>query len=548
MKVVKEVTTIGQYLIDKLKEIELEHVFGIPGDYVINFFKKLEESTIKTVGTCSEQGAAFAADGYARRNGIGAVCVTYCVGGLNTVNAIAGAYAEKAPVIVISGAPGMDERDSDYLLHHSIRDFDSQYKVFKNVTCASTQLNDPATAIYEIDRVIETCIEQKRPVYIELPRDMVAKEVIIPPPKTKQGKVYDQQALKEALSEAIEIIKDAHKPVIIGGVEIRRYHQENLFLELVEKSGFPYSTTFLGKSLIDESHPQFQGVYLAKMGKDSIRKAIEESDCVIMLGTVMADTNLGTAQLSPANTIYASVEEVCIKHHYYKNIDLSAFMQGLIDALKELQIQSDNNIQNHTNYQPVAGSPLKISRFIDRLGKFLPDNSIVVSDVGDCLFASANLQMRKNSRYYGPVFYTSMGYAIPAALGIQIKNPELRPIIIVGDGAFQMTGHEISCFALHKLNPIIFVINNHGYTTQRFLKEGSYNNIQNWNYHKITELVGGGIGFEVKTEDELESVLEQVQNNTDCFSIVNLHFDKMDRSETLYRLTSQLGAKIKCAN
>jgi len=373
---------------------------------------------------------------------------------------------------------------------------------------------------------------------------MVNQEVTIPPKITKPAKKYNENALKEAVKEAVSLIKAAKKPAIIGGVEIRRYHQEDLFLELVEKSGFPYSTTFLGKSLLDESHPQFLGVYLAKLGKESIRKYIEESDCVIMLGTVMADTNLGTAQLDISKTIYATVDEICIKHHYYKNIDLTAFIRALIEEVEKLDIKPTFTTQEKEEYTPVKGQKMTISRFFNRLNHFLFENCLVISDVGDCLFGSANLQIPKNSRYYGPVFYTSMGYAIPAALGVQINKPEMRPIVIVGDGAFQMTGYEVSCYAKYGLNPIVFVINNHGYTTQRYLKEGSYNNIQNWNYHKITELVNGGQGFEVRTEDELEIALEKAYANKDSFSVINVHFDKLDRSNTLYRLTSQLGQKI----
>lgn len=541
-----KVTTIGQYLIDKLQKIGLEHVFGIPGDYVINFFKKLEESPLETVGTCTELGAAFAADGYARMNGVGAVCVTYCVGGLNTVNAIAGAYAEKAPVIVISGAPGMNERDSNYLLHHSIRDLNSQFKIFENVTVASTQLEDPVTAIYEIDRVIDACLEHKRPVYIELPRDMVNKECEIPPSRTKLPKKVNEDVLKEALKEATDMVKAAKKVVIIGGAELRRFHLENLFLEMVEETGYPYSTSFLGKSLIDEAHPQFLGVYLGKIGKENVRKHIEEADCVIMLGVIMSDTNLGTSQLDISKTVFATVEEVCVKHHYYKDVDLKSFIKGLISELKR-DDKGDVTVNDNKKVEfiPEAKAPLKISRFFDRLNNFLFENCIVVSDVGDCLFGSANLQIPADCRYYGPVFYTSMGYAVPATIGIQVKHRDKRPIVIVGDGAFQMTGFEASCFVLHNLNPIVFVINNHGYTTQRFLKDGSYNEIQNWNYNKLPEVIGGGLGLEVKTEGELEEALVKAKENTGSFTIINLHFDKFDRSETLFHLTQHLGQSVR---
>ena len=537
-------TTIGRYLIDTLHRLGVEDIFGIPGDYVINFFSLLQEGPIRTIATSTEQGAAFAADGYARSNGLGAVCVTYSVGGLNTVNAIAGAYAEKAPVVVISGAPGVHERNSEYLLHHSIRDYDSQKNIFTNVTVATTQLEDPATAIYEIDRVVEACIRHKRPVYIELPRDMVHAECEIPPARSPVAPRRNPRRLEAALAETFTMLKAAKRPVIIGGVELRRYHWEDLFLRLVERSGYLYSTSFLGKSLIDESHPQFLGVYYGALGCDTVRSHIEQADCVIMLGTVMADTNLGTARLDPEKTIYATVDEFCIKHHFYKDIAVDEYLEALIEGIGTYARPSTLEVKTARRFTPQAGAALKVSRFFERLDSFLFENCTVVSDVGDCLFGSINLRIPAHSRYYGPVYYTSMGYAVPAAIGVLLRQPEQRGIIIVGDGAFQMTGMEVSSFLSHGLNPIIMVINNHGYTTQRFLKDGKYNNLVNWNYHKLPEFLGGGLGLEVRTEDELEEALARALANTGSYTLMNLHFEQKDTSETLQRLTSLLSQRV----
>lgn len=541
----QKVSTIGQYLIDKLSNLGVEHVFGIPGDYVINFFSMLEKSPLEVIGTCSEQGAAFAADAYARMNGLGALCITYCVGGLNTINAVAGAFAEKSPLILISGAPGVSERDSDYLLHHSIRDLNSQFNIFKEVTVASTQLDNPHTAAYEIDRVIDACIQNKRPVYIELPRDMINEPCYIPPVSEKKYTCHKNSAeFNEALKEAKELLKNAKKPIIVGGIELQRNKIEDKFIDLLQNTGYPYCTTLLGKSLIDESHPQFIGVYMGKVGQENIRNYVEESDCVLMLGVLMTDTNMGTAQLDISKTIYATTDELCIKHHYYKNIDLKAFIEALSLELKNNNERIIYNNMETTSYEPQKGTKLKVNRFFERLNSFIYDDTMVICDVGDCLFGSADIKMTKNSRYLGPAYYTSMGYGVPAAIGANIKNKEMRPIVIVGDGAFQMTGHELSCFVKYGLKPIVFVINNHGYTTQRFLKDGSYNEIQDWKYHKFPEIVGGGLGLEVFTEDELEDALDKALKNTESFTILNLHVDKYDKSHTLERLTGFLGKKM----
>jgi len=492
-----KVTTISDYLIKSLLDAGVEHVFGIPGDYVVKFFSELEKSPIKTVGTCSEQGAAFAADAYARMNGLGALCVTYCVGGLNTVNAVAGAYAEKAPLIVISGAPGVCERDSDYLLHHSIRDLNSQFNIFKEITVASCKLDDPQSAPYEINRVIQACLKHKRPVYIEFPRDMVFAECHVPPEKHEVKCKQNNNVFNEALSEAVQMIKSAKKPIIIGGVEIKRYGLENDFTKLLDSTGYPYVTTILGKSIIDESHPQYLGVYMGKIGDPEVSKYIEESDCTIILGALMTDTNLGTAQLDISKTIYATADEFCIKHHYFKNIELGEFIDKLAEVLKSFKCNSYvPKIIEKQEYKPEADKQIVPKRFFERLNNFLTEDNYVICDVGDCLFGSVDLKMPKNSSYIGPAYYTSMGYAIPAAIGLLTKRPELKPVIIVGDGAFQMIGQEVSCFARYNMKPTIFVLNNKGYTTQRYLKDGLYNDIHNWNYHLFPEIFGSGLGLE----------------------------------------------------
>lgn len=537
-------TTIGQYLIDSLMKVGIDNIFGIPGDYVINFFNVVEQSPINIVGTCSEQGAAFAADGYARMNGLSALCITYCVGGLNTVNAVAGAYAEKVPMIVISGAPGIAEHNSGYLLHHSVKDLNSQFNIFKEVTVASTQLDDPYTATYEIDRVINACIKHKRPVYIELPRDMIHQECLIPPKRKELTVDSDKIALEEALKEAKELIDASKNTVILGCLEVQRFNLEKQFNELLDITGYPCATTMIGKSLIDESHPQFLGVYVGEVGEDCVREHIEGADCILMLGTLMTDMTLGSAHLDRSKVIFVTNEELCIKHHSYKNVTMKDFLEGLNKLLKGSENKVVVNKCHREEYKPKLEAEITTARFFERLNGFLKPNSLVICDVGDCLFGAIELRLPHNTMFLGSAYYTSMGYGVPACIGAGIKMPNARPIVIVGDGAFQMTGQEVSCYLKYGLKPIVFVINNNGYTTQRYLKEGNYNNIHNWNYHLITELMGGGLGLEVFTEGDLEKVLEQAENNTNSFTIINVHLDKYDKSPTLSRLTSFLQTKL----
>ncbi len=537
--------TIGQYLINSLKKIGIDHIFGIPGDYIINFFKEMEKNNLNLIGTCTEQGAAFAADAYARVNGISALCVTYTVGGLNTVNAIAGAYAEKAPVIVISGAPGICEISNDIMLHHSIRDQNSQLNIFKEITVAFTRLDDPYTAAYEIDRVLQTCLKHKRPVYIELPRDMVKETCINPPKKVTVISKMCPKSLEEAIEEVTSILNNAKNPIILAGVEIKRYKLEDKFKKLLEKCGYPYATTFMGKSLIPESHPQFVGVFMGEVGDEDTFKYFENADHILILGTLMTDTNLGATKFNFSQSIYACDNRVFVKHHVYKNIMLGEFLTNLTEKIDHKAIPINFHNEKKKNYELIPENKLTANKFFQRLEAFITPDTNIICDVGDCLFGSAGLHLPDKANYLGPAFYTSMGYAVPACIGTQIKNPSKNTIVIVGDGAFQMTGIEASCYLKYDLKPIIFVVNNYGYTTQRYLKEGSYNNIQNWKYHKITELLGGGLGIEVYTEQDLENALIRAEQNTESYTLININLDKYDRSNTLYKLTSILGKNIE---
>ena len=319
--------SIGDYLIARLMECGVRDVFGIPGDYVLAFYAKLAESKLRLVGCTREDCAGFAADAYARVNGIGAVCVTYCVGGLNLCNPVAGAYAEKSPVVVISGAPGLRERVNNPLLHHRVKDFRTQFDVFRRLTVASTDLTDPSTAFREIDRVLDAVMRYKRPGYIELPRDMVGVVPGTSYPATLPRPTSDADALAEAVAEASRRIEAARRPVIIADVEIHRFGLQEQLLALAEGAGIPITTTILGKSVISERHPLFAGLYEGAMGHDEVTRFVEESDLVLLLGAFMTDLNLGifTANLDPGKCIYATSETLRISHHHFHGVLLARF-------------------------------------------------------------------------------------------------------------------------------------------------------------------------------------------------------------------------------
>jgi indolepyruvate decarboxylase len=539
--------TIGEYIIQRLQDYGIHDVFGIPGDFVLQFYGMLQESPIRVVGTRREDCAGYAADGYARVNGMGAVCVTYCVGGLSLANSIAGAYAEKSPVIVISGAPGIDERRSDPLLHHRVRDFNTQREVFE-ITVASALLDDPLTAFREIDRCLEAADRYKRPVYLELPRDRVHSRALYPYHAPTEKPISDKQALKEAVDDAARLINAAECPVIIAGVEIHRFGLREEVIRLAERNQIPMCATLLGKSVVSERHPLYLGVYEGAMGRESVRRYVEESDCVVLLGTFMTDINLGiyTAHLDPAKCIYVTSEKLRIQHHHFHDVLLSDFVKKLAKAEHKTARKPpvlDKSVEAEP-FVPKADTKITMKRLFQRINQTLGDNMVVVADVGDSLFAASDLTIHQHTEFLAPAYYTSMGFAMPAAVGVQVANAKLRPIVLVGDGAFQMTCMELSTACSLGFNPVVLVLNNRGYTTERFLQDGPFNDIPLWNYHRLPDLFRGGWGFEIRTEVELDQSLKAALENKDAFSLLNIHLEPDDVSPALVRLTKRLAKRL----
>jgi indolepyruvate decarboxylase len=538
---------LGEYLIQQLQRYGVRDVFGIPGDFVLQFYGMLESSPLRVIGTTSEACAGYAADGYARINGIGCVCVTYCVGGLSLCNAVAGAYAEKSPVIVISGAPGMNERRTDPLLHHRVRDFHTQKDVFEKITIAAASLEDELTAFREIDRVLAACARYKRPVFLELPRDKVLAECPYPHQPLQEQQQSDPAALAAAVAEAREMLEQARQPAIIAGIELHRFGLQDHVLRFAEQNRIPISATLLGKSVVSERHPLYLGVYEGAMGRQEVQQYVESSDCVALLGAFLSDINLGgfTARLDPARCIYATSEKLRIGHHYFHDVLFSDFMHAL--AAPEFTVKRKAPRVEQPQIQPwkaVPSAPVTISRLFAKINSILDDNLVVVADTGDSLFAAADLSISQRTEFLSTAYYTSMGFAIPAAVGVQAANRNLRPLVLVGDGAFQMTCMELSTAVRNQFNPIVVVLNNKGYSTERFIQEGPFNDIHNWQYHRMPELLGSGWGFEVHTEGDLEKAFRAALANVDCFSILNVHLDKLDVSPALKRLAARLAERI----
>ncbi|MBL1257499.1 alpha-keto acid decarboxylase family protein [Methylocystis sp. Sn-Cys] len=542
--------TIGGYLIRRLGEEGVGHVFGVPGDYCLTFFSLLEKSPLQVVNTCDEQGAGFAADAYARIKGLGVVALTYCVGGLKAANTIAQAYAERSPVILIGGAPGAREQARNPLLHHRVRDFDTQLKVFRELTVATAVLDDATTAASEIDRAIALAKRHSRPVYIELPRDMTLAEIAPAPVRSLPAETSDPEALAYAVAEAVDKIAASNHPVILAGEELHRFRLQDRLMALVEISGIPVAASIMGKSVFPESHPAYMGVYEGAMGREDLRDYVESSDCLILLGAMMTDVNLGiyTAHIDRRSAIYAGKDRVAIGLHAYDGVRMEDFIAALSERPWAKRAFPPFTHPLHPGPFEARDRKMTVDALFRQINAFLEKDMIVIADTGDALLGASDLFISDGAHFLASAYYTSLGFAVPASLGVKTAAPKLRPLVLVGDGAFQMTGLEISTAARFGMNPIVILLDNDGYGTERPMLDGGFNDIKRWNYAGLEQVIGGGLGIRVETEREMAAALARARANEAGWSLIQVILDRDDKSPALRRLTAKLAERVggKC--
>lgn len=540
--------TVGSFLFDYLHKQGVTHVFGIPGDFALPTFRWMQASPLKIITMTHEPSVGFAADAYARINGLGVACVTYCVGGLNMLNSVACAYAEKSPVLVISGGPSPTDRDKDVLMHHKVRTFDTQRHIYEEVTCATAVIDDPATAAGEIMRVIATMREQSRPGYIEMPFDVVDMPIThIPAAPNRPAPTSNQDNLAAMVEDAVAAINNAKQPVIIADIELHRFGLVEQALALASKFNIPVASTLLSKSIISETHPLFIGVYSGPLSDASVQKYVEESDCLIMLGAYITDVWFGfmstSEKLARRNTLLATTEKMQIGARTYEDVVLKEFLEKLHEA--PLTPRKTGALpQPAAEPKPLEeserGEQVTIANFFRLLGLAVNENTIITCDTGDAMFGAMKLRTRKATNFLADAYYLSMGFAVPAAIGAMAACPKDRVVAIVGDGAFQMTGIELSTAAKFGMKPIVFVLNNDGYGTQRFILDGPFNEILRWNYTKLTELFGVGVSKKVTTNGELETALKEAVA-TDKLYLIEVVLPRNDCSPSLKRVGEELG-------
>lgn len=536
--------TLARFLLDQLAEAGVDTIFGIPGDFILRLCQVIDEYPGIRFRTMShEPGVGFAACGAARgTQGLGVACVTYGAGALNMVNAVATAYAEKTPLLVLTGGPSQEEKSRGILVHHQVKSFDSQRNAFAEVTHYQAVLDDPETAAEKIRYAIDVCLLYSLPVYLEVPRDMVDREIHLTPARSLQVPM-SPGAVEEAASEILRKLSQAKRPAMVVGVEVHRQRLAPQAVRLAEKLGLTVASTFMGRGTFPDDHPQYAGVYLGPASPPGVRELVEEADFLLLLGALVTDTNMGVrlSAIDPRGVALAVSRTVAIGYHRFENVPLDALVGCLLEH-PETRPRADY-VQSpgrrpfmRADDQPSEG-PIRVAAMIAEINRFFGEKGEmpVVTDTGDCLFCSHQIDTQE---VLASAYYATMGFGVPAALGFEADTGR-RPLVLVGDGGFQMTGQELIHAGRWGLKPIVIVMNNGSWEMlQSFLPTG-YNRIPDWQYAEVARLWGCGAWL-VRTAGDLRVALgEALEENRPA--LIEVLLAPGDISDTLYTFTRNVG-------
>lgn len=522
---------LGDFLVAYLRKIGVDILFGIPGDLVLKLFLTFGKRRGLRVLTFShEPGVGFAADGYARATGrIGVVCVTYGAGGHNMVNPVAASFSERVPILVISGGPGEEEHKLGTLIHHQAKEIESQFHIYRELTCAATIVDTPFTAARDIDAVVRTMWTHQRPGYLEIHRDMVDREIPVPQDLIEwDGRLKfprgDERKVREAVHETRDRWNRSRRPLTIVGIEAYRYRLAQETVALAEKLGAPVMSSVLAKGAFPMDHPLHMGVHIGAISPPPIRRRVDAADLVLNLGTLLTDMNLGSRppQINRQRSIWAVDNRVNVSFHTYTDVTLRRFVKELLKAPLRRHREAVHYADNLTPAPRRPRRRLRVADVLRELNRFLHGRQgyMVVAESGDMLFAGLDVRVEGNGGYLAQGYYASMGFGVPGAIGAQVGTGK-RPVILCGDGAFQMTGAEIAQAPRHGCNPIVLLMNNGGWQIFRPVAEREdLLQVPNWPYAELGRLWGGW-GRRVETIPDLRDALVEAEQQR-SFAILEI--------------------------
>jgi indolepyruvate decarboxylase len=507
---------IGDFLLRRLEEAGIGHLFGVPGDFNLELLQQLDDAgRLRWIGTCSELNASYAADGYARLNGLAAFTVTNAVGALGSINGVAGSYAEHVPVICIAGSIPLRSIERGLGMHHSMGDgtWDRFLSAFAPVTVAQARLT-PCNAVTEIDRLILTAWREKLPVYMELPSDIACLDIEVPAaPLLLAQPPSDPERLQSCTAAVARRLSVATSPAILVDQDAGRYGAAAEVMELAGKMQLPVAVTGPAKAMIDETFPYYAGIYNGKASDSYTREAIEASDCLLSIAYRPIDGTSGdfTASL-PAGMIRARGHSVDVGEDNYQAVTLKEVLRGVIDAVPQV-----TNRPAHQVAAAAAGghaddsAKLTQAAYWEAIQGYLRPGDVLYTDNGTS-YAIFGFQLPADCTVIASIIWGSIGYSVGALLGAMTAAPDRRHLLFVGDGSFQETAQELSTILRHDYKPVIFLINNGGYTIERGYmgKAAHYNDIATWAYADLPKVFRPDTtaqSFVVRTVADLRNAL-----------------------------------------
>lgn len=504
--------TVADYLVKKLKFLGIKNVFGLPGDYNFNILDAIiKDDEINWVNSTNELNASYSSDGYARINGYGAVVTTYGVGELSAINGIAGSMAENVPVIHIAGVPKTSFIEKNIIVHHNFSNpnyylFENAYK---NVVETTAYLNFE-NAKKEIDRVFNVFVNEKKPVYIAIPVDVCEFLIDDDGFDKIEYKKSDEKALNETVSEIISLIEKAKNPIIFFDYLCKRYNLKNEIKEFINKTNMKFGTFLMGKGIIDETNPNFTGVNGGNLSS-FVQNEIKKSDLIITAGYLNADLNTGGfSAFEKEIDIEIRKNETIIKGKVYKNVLLQDVILKLNEKITKTFEKNDfKQIKKKINEK----GKIKVDDILPLIETVLDEDDIFTMETGLFSLSGSFLNLKKNMEYLSQTLWGSIGWATPALFGAMMADNKKCHIMFTGEGAHQLTIQEMANFFEYDLKPVIFVLNNNGYTVERVLSKDpndKFNNITNWNYPKLIEGFSNNKDYFIKTVSTLESFIKTI--------------------------------------
>jgi indolepyruvate decarboxylase len=489
--------TIGEFLLRRLEEAGVHHVFGVAGDYELEFLQQLEDRGRPAwIGNCNELNASYAADGYARVNGIAALVVTHGVGALSAMNGIAGSFCEHVPVICICGSIPRKAVERGLLLHHTLEEGSHRefYRAFAQVTAAQAQLT-PANAASEIDRMIRTAWTTKRPVYLELPSDIAYLQIEVPEAPLKLvSPPSDSERLKACTEAILERLSKAKSPALLLDLEADRFHAIGPIKDFAEKAQIPVATLCTSKATFSEQSPLFAGLYTGAGSPPNLRKTVEESDCLLAVGYRRVDTNSGGfSDHLPEETIWLRAYSADIGEENFQAITLAEVFERLAAGVPSRAPRgpaATARAANGGNGGARKSDKLTQEAYWRELQTFIRPGDVIIAEDGTSSEGGYRLALPEGCTFISQTLWGSIGYSVGALLGTLLAAPERRHVLLVGDGSFQMTAQALSTILRHDLKPIIFLINNGGYAVERAIvgKNAKYNDVANWRYADLPKV------------------------------------------------------------